>query len=63
MSFLINYQRKQLVPEYIEKFFLKASEKLGLKMEKRKNGFYRIANVPYKLRKLPFEFKMKFGEV
>lgn len=51
------------MPEYIEKFFLKASEKLGLKMEKRKNGFYRIANVPYKLRKLPFEFKMKFGEV
>jgi len=56
-------KENRLVPEYIEKFFLKASEKLGLKVEKRKDGFCRIASVPYELRKLPFEFKIKFGEV
>lgn len=56
-------RESRLVPEYIEKFFLKASEKLGLKVEKRKDGFYRIASIPYELRKLPFEFKTKFGEV
>ncbi len=56
-------KENRLVPEYIEKFFLKASEKLGLKVEKRKDGFCRIASVPYALRKLPFEFKIKFGEV
>jgi len=56
-------RENRLVPEYIEKFFLKASEKLGLKVEERKDGFYRIASVPYELRRLPFEFKIKFGEV
>jgi len=56
-------RENRLVPEYIEKFFLKASEKLGFKVEKRKDGFYRIASVPYELRRLPFEFKIKFGEV
>jgi len=56
-------RENRLVPEYIEKFFLKASEKLGLKTEKRKDDFYRIDSVPYELRKLPFEFKIKFGEV
>jgi len=56
-------RENRLVPEYIEKFFLKASEKLGLKTEKRKDDFYRIDSIPYDLRKLPFEFKIKFGEV
>jgi len=53
----------RLVPEYIEKFFIRASEKLGVKVEKRKDGFWRVASVPYELRNLPFEFKVKFGEV
>jgi len=56
-------KENRLVPEYIEKFFLKASDKLGIKAEKRKDDFWRIPNVPYDLRNVPFEFKIKFGEV
>jgi superfamily II DNA or RNA helicase len=55
-------RENRLVPEYIEKFFLRASQKLAVNTEKR-NGFYKIANVPYELRKLPFEFKLRFGEI
>jgi len=56
-------KENRLVPEYIEKFFLKASEKLGLKVEKRKDGYWRISNVPYDLRNLGYDFKIRFGEV
>lgn len=56
-------KENRLVPEYIEKFFVKASEKLGIKVEKRKDGFWRISSVPYRLRHLPFEFKIKYGKV
>ena len=56
-------KENRLVPEYIEKFFLKASGKLGIKVEVRKDGFWRVTNVPYELRNLPFEFKIRFGEV
>jgi superfamily II DNA/RNA helicase len=56
-------KENRLVPEYIEKFFLKASEKLGLKVEKRKDGYWRISNVPYDLRNLSYDFKIRFGEV
>jgi len=45
-----------LVPEYIEKFFLKASEKRGIKVEKRKDGVGGVPSVPY-------EFKIRFGQV
>jgi len=56
-------KENRLVPEYIEKFFLKAAEKLGVKVEKRKDGFWRIASVPYELRNLPYDFKIRYGEV
>ena len=56
-------KENRLVPEYIEKFFLKAAEKLGVKVDKRKDGFWKVSSVPYELRNLPFEFKTKFGEV
>lgn len=56
-------KENRLVPEYIEKFFLKASEKLGLKVEKRKDGFWRVANIPNHLRNLPYDFKIKYGTV
>jgi hypothetical protein len=56
-------KENRLVPEYIEKFFLKASEKLGLKVEKRKDDYWRISNVPYDLRNLGYDFKIRFGEV
>jgi SNF2 family DNA or RNA helicase len=57
-------KENRLVPEYIEKFFLKAAEKLEVKIERRKDGFWRIANVPYELRRdLPYHFKIKYGNV
>jgi len=56
-------KENRLVPEYIEKFFLKASENLGINVEKRKDGFWRVPLVPYELRNLSYEFKIKFGEV
>jgi len=55
-------KENRLVPEYIEKFFLKASEKMGINVEKRKDGFWKVSNVPYELRNMPHEFKLKFGE-
>ena len=56
-------KENRLVPEYIEKFFLKASEQLKIKAEKRKDDFYRIDSLPYPLRNVSFDFKTKFGEV
>jgi len=56
-------KENRLVPEYIEKFFLKASDKMGIKVEKRKDDFWRISNVPYQFRNLPFEFGIRFGPV
>ena len=58
---MISLQR--LVPEYIEKFFLRAAKELKIKVEKRKDGFWRIPNVPHKLRNLPYNFKIRFGQV
>ncbi len=56
-------KENRLVPEYIEKFFLRAAEKVGLKVEKRKDDFWRIANVPYELRNLSYDFKIRYGQV
>lgn len=56
-------RENRLVPEYIERFFLKAADKLGLEVERRKDGFLRILLVPYDIRNMPFSFKAKFGEV
>jgi superfamily II DNA or RNA helicase len=56
-------KENRLVPEYIEKFFLKAAEKLGMKVELRKDGFWKIASVPYEVRNLPYDFKIRYGVV
>jgi len=56
-------KENRLVPEYIEKFFLKATEKLGVRVEMRKDGFWRAPNVPYELRNLPYDFKIRYGDV
>ncbi|NVM26402.1 MAG: DUF3883 domain-containing protein [Desulfobacterales bacterium] len=56
-------KENRLVPEYIEKFFLKASDKLALKVEKRKDGLWRIPHVPYDIRNVLYSFKIRFGDV
>lgn len=56
-------KENRLVPEYIEKFFIKAADQLDLPVEKRKDGLWRIPAVPYEIRNVPFSFKTKYGEV
>jgi hypothetical protein len=55
-------KENRLIPEYIEKFLLRASEKLGIRVEKRADGLYRIPSIPYDMRRVTFEFKTKYGE-
>ncbi len=55
-------KEKRLVPEYIEEFFKRSAERLGISMEKRKDGLWRIT-VPTEVRNRGYEFKTKFGEV
>ncbi|NHW22821.1 MAG: DUF3883 domain-containing protein [Archaeoglobales archaeon] len=56
-------KENRLVPEYVEEFFKRASQKLNIKMEKREDGLWRISSVPSEIRNQPHEFKIKFGEV
>lgn len=67
LSRIIGEQRtakeNRLVPEYIEKFFLRAAQKLEVKYEKRTHGFWRVSPVPFEVRNQPYEFKVKYGEV
>ena len=56
-------KENRLVPEYIEKFFLRAAKKKNLKIEKRRDGYWRIPSVPFELRNLPYSFKIKYGTV
>ncbi|HDH91617.1 MAG TPA: DUF3883 domain-containing protein, partial [Candidatus Aenigmarchaeota archaeon] len=59
-NFLV--EEKRLMPEYIEKFFLKASETVGLKVEKRADGLYRIPYVPSDFRSERLNAVRKFGK-
>lgn len=56
-------KENRLVPEYIEKFFLRAAENLKIKMEKRRDEYWRIPTVPFELRNHPHSFKIKYGQV
>lgn len=67
LSRIIGEQRiareNRLVPEYIEKFFLRAARELDIKVEKRQDGLWRVVSVPFEVRNQPYEFKVKYGEV
>jgi len=67
LSRIVGEQRtakeNRLVPEYIEKFFLRAAQKIEIKCEKRHDSFWRISSVPFEVRNQPYEFKIKHGEV
>ena len=67
LSRIMGEQRKakenRLVPEYVEEFFRKAAQMLGIKMERRQDGFWRITSIPFEVRNQPNWFKIKFGEV
>ena len=67
LSRIIGEQRvareNRLVPEYIERYFVRAAEKVGIRAEKRQDGFWRIAAVPFEVRNQPHAFKIRYGEV
>lgn len=52
-----------LVPEYVERFFQRAYQSLGLPLERKKDGLWRIERVPYEVLNVPHEFKQRFGPV
>jgi len=56
-------KENRLVPEYVEMFFLRAAKILGVEMEKRADGIWRITKVPFEIRNRPHSFKLKYGEV
>jgi superfamily II DNA or RNA helicase len=56
-------RENRLVPEYIERFFERGCNFLNVPLERRRDGLWRIANVPYQLREVLPSFKNLFGEV
>jgi hypothetical protein len=53
----------RLVPEYIERFFQRGCEFLDVALEARRDGLWRMPNVPYALRNVPPQFRHRYGEV
>ncbi len=56
-------RENRLVPEYIERFFERACKRLGVPLERRDDGLWRIPHVPYELRNVSKDFKDRYGEV
>lgn len=56
-------RENRLVPEYIERFFERACRHLGVPLERRRDGLWRVPSVPYELRNVSPEFKHRYGEV
>ena len=56
-------RENRLVPEYIEHFFRRACHFLNIHLERRRDGLWRLPNVPYEIRHVSQEFKDRFGEV
>ena len=56
-------KENRLVPEYIEAFFVRTAKALELKLERRRDGLYRLSHVPFWLRDRGYQFKARYGEV
>jgi len=56
-------RENRLVPEYIERFFQRACRYLGVTVEQRRDGLWRVPNVPLDLRNLGHEFVRRHGQV
>lgn len=55
-------EEKRLMPEYVEKYFRKAAELTGLKVEPRADGLWRIPYVPAPFRSEQLKSVTKFGK-
>lgn len=56
-------RENRLVPEYIERFFERACRHLGVPLETRRDGLWRVSSVPYEFRNVSTTFKHMYGEV
>jgi superfamily II DNA or RNA helicase len=56
-------RENRLVPEYVERFFQRACQFLGVPLERRQDGLWRIERVPYEIRNVSRDFKQRFGTV
>jgi len=56
-------RENRLVPEYIERFFERACRYLEVPLERRRDGLWRLPNVPLELRSLGGEFQRRYGPV
>lgn len=56
-------RENRLVPEYVERFFQRACAFLGLPLERRQDGLWRLAHIPSEIRTVSLEFKRRFGKV
>jgi len=55
-------EERRLMPEYVEKFFKSAAEKVELKVEKRADGLLKIQHIPISFRSEELESVKKFGK-
>jgi hypothetical protein len=57
-------RENRLIPEYIERFFLKACDSLEVTVKpRREKGVFQIEWVPARLRNVSADFKNRYGEV
>ena len=56
-------KENRLVPEYVEEFFRRAAEHLGLRCSRDEDGLWRVRDVPAWLRQRSADFCARFGEV
>lgn len=54
-------EERRLMPEYVEKFFLEAAKAVGLAVEQRADGLYRIEHVPQRFRANTLTSVRRFG--
>jgi len=55
-------EERRLMPEYVERFFKKAAEVVGLKVERRADGLLRIPSVPSSFRSESLSAVKRFGK-
>lgn len=55
----------RLIPEYVEEFFKRAFQRAGGKLRSRKDGFIAIDSIPYEIKEIARDpkIKLKYGEL
>ena len=54
-------EERRLMPEYVEAFFLQAAQEVGLRVEVRADGLYRVEHVPERLRSHTLGSAKRYG--